>query len=156
MVPRLRFGLGNECKKEPGLADILQAQAGTKYCSPSSEDFLRFEASGVEAASPSSPPACLGRLTPLARPDLPLSQEQGNTDTEIVAATRFAALHSSLFRPILENQSGQPILMPNNPRKRCFFCLGPFGVHRAFQVLRRRLDQIVVPNKSAQESCNAA
>ena len=108
-------------KKEPGLADILQAQAGTKYCSPSSEDFLRFEASGVEAACPSSPPACLGRLTPLARPDLPLSQEQGNTDTEIVAATRFAALHSSLFRPILENQSGQPILMPNNPRKRCFF-----------------------------------
>ncbi len=57
-----------------------------------------------------------------ARPVLPLSQEQGNTDTETVAATRFAALHFSLFKTILENQSWQPILLPNNPKKNRFFC----------------------------------
>jgi hypothetical protein len=58
---------------------------------------------------------------------LPLSQEQGTTDTEIVAATRFAALNSSLFKPILENQSGQPILLPNNRKKRCFFHLDRYA-----------------------------
>ena len=57
----------NERKKEPGLADILQAQAGTNYCSPSSEDFLRFEASGIEAAIPKQPAGMLRKPHPFGQ-----------------------------------------------------------------------------------------
>ena len=81
--------------------------------------FRKLEASRVEAACPMQPAGILKTPHPFGqyrmislshllsirtRSLLPLSQEQGSIDTETVAATRFAALQSSLFKPQTKNQ----------------------------------------------------
>ncbi len=48
-----------------------------------------------------------------ARSPLPLSQEQRSIDTETVVATRFAALHLSLFKLLSKNQLGVRASLPN-------------------------------------------